>query len=169
MRTILLVTAAGLLSACTPRLSPWTSLEIGNPEVVRVVRNSDSDPPTVSVAAGRGTLRAVATQATGSGTPVTNLEMRAGIENREAQSCVVRMGSNTSSVAPGFQSDTIVTARSPGAPELEIRFDLRAYIAGLCRQFPGSAFEGTLAVNVSAHGTSGPVSRLAPVRLLVSR
>jgi hypothetical protein len=169
MRTILLATALVLLPACTPRLSPWTSLEIGNPQVVRVVRNSDSDPPSVGVAADRGTLRAVATQATGSGTPVAKLELRAGIENPEVQSCVAHTGSNTSRVAPGFRSDTSVTERSPGAQELEIRFDLPAYVAGLCRQVPGSAFEGTLVVNVSAYGTSGPASRLAPVRLLVGR
>ncbi len=169
MRTILLAAAVVLLSACTPRLSPWTSLEIGNPEVVRVIRNSDSDPPTVSVAADRGTLRAVGTQATGTGTPVTNLELRIGIENPEVQSCVTHTGNNTAKVAPRFRSDTSVTQRSTGAPDLEIRFDLRAYVAGLCRQAPGSAFEGTLVANVSAHGTSGPVSRLAPVRLLVGR
>jgi hypothetical protein len=169
MRNVLLAAAVVLLSACTPRLSPWTSLEIGNPEVVRVIRNSDSDPPTVGVAAHRGSLRAVATQATGTGAPVKNLELRVGIENPEVQSCVAHTGGNTFKVAPGFRFDTVMPAHSPGAPELEIRFDLPAYIAGLCRQQPGYAFEGILVVNVSAYGTSGPVSRLAPVRLLVGR
>jgi hypothetical protein len=169
MRIVLLAAAVLLLSACPRRVAPWPSLEIGNPEVVRVIRNSDTDPPTVGVAAHRGTLRAVATQASSPGALVSHLELRVAIESPRYPTCLARTRTNESWQPPAHPApaDTAKDS-SPGAPELAIEFDLIAYVAGICAGVePGSTFNGTLIVNVSARGTSGPISQLAPVRLLV--
>lgn len=169
MRIILLAAAVLLLSACPRRVAPWPSLEVGNPDVVRVIRSSDSNPPTVNLAAHRGTLRAVATQASTPGAPVSHLELHVAIEDPRDPTCLKQTRNDEDWMPPTDTSSADeVKDSSTGAPELAIDFDLRAFVTGICAGVPGSVYNGTLIVNVSAAGTSGPVSRLAPVRLFVS-